>query len=92
MKNQKTHEEKWRFKRETLNLASTKAALSRERESMQTAENRGTWVAQSVKYGTLAQIMHDLTVGEFKPCIGLSAVSVEPTSDLLFPSLCPSLT
>ena len=29
----------------------------------------------------------DLMVHEFKPCIGLSAVSTEPTSDPLFPPL-----
>ena len=30
---------------------------------------------------------HDLKVCEFEPCIGLSAVSAEPTSDPLSPSL-----
>ena len=32
---------------------------------------------------------HDLLVREFKPCIGLSAVSAEPTSKTLSPSLGP---
>ena len=35
---------------------------------------------------------HDLTVGEFDPCIRLCADSAEPASDSLSPSLCPSPT
>ena len=34
---------------------------------------------------------HDLTVREFKPNVGLSAVSAEPALDPLPPFLCPSL-
>ena len=45
--------------------------------------NGGAWVTQSVKPQTLAQVIPNLAVHEFKPHIGLSAVSVEPTSDLL---------
>ena len=48
----------------------------------------GTGVAQSVKRPALGfGSAHDLTVCEFEPCIGLSAVSAEPTSDPLSPSL-----
>ena len=35
---------------------------------------------------------HDLVVHEFKPHIRLAAVSAEPASDPLSPSLCPSPT
>ena len=35
---------------------------------------------------------HDLTVREFKPCIGLCAVSAEPASDPLSPSLSACLS
>ena len=33
---------------------------------------------------------HDLTAREFEPCIRLAAVSTEPASDPLSPSLCPA--
>ena len=47
-----------------------------------------TWVAQLVKYLTLDfGSGHDLTVHEFKPCIRLASVSIEPASDPLSPSL-----
>ena len=47
---------------------------------------QGTWVAQSVKHLTFSS-GHDLTVCGFRPHIGLSAVSKEPASDYLSPSL-----
>ena len=47
--------------------------------------NWGTWLAQLVKCPTSAH--HDLTVREFEPHIGLSAVSAEPTSDPVYPLL-----
>ena len=47
-----------------------------------------SWVAQvvSVRFGS----GHDLTVCEFESHIGLFAVSTEPASEPLFPSLCSS--
>ena len=51
-------------------------------------DSRGTWVAQSVKRPTLGfGSGHDLTVHEFKPCIGLCADSMESARDPLLPSL-----
>ena len=51
----------------------------------------GAWVAQPVKHPTLAQVMIS-QVCEFKPWVGLSAVSAEPILDPLSPSLSiPSL-
>ena len=48
---------------------------------------RGTWVAQLVKHLTLGfDSGHDLTVQEWKPCIGLCANSVDPAWDSLSPS------
>ena len=38
-------------------------------------------MAQPVKRLTLAQVMHDLTVCEFKPFIGLAPVNTEPPLD-----------
>ena len=53
-------------------------------ETIMTA-SRGTWVAQSVKHLTLDfSSGHDLTVREFKPCIGLHAGRAEPAWDSLF--------
>ena len=47
----------------------------------------GAWVAQSVEHLTLGfGSGHDLTVPEFEPHLGLSAVSEEPTSHPLLPS------
>ena len=46
--------------------------------------SRGTWVAQSVKCQTLDfGSGHDLTVHEFKSCIGLHTDSTEPAWDSL---------
>ena len=48
----------------------------------------GAWVAQSVKHLTLAfSSGHDLTVGEFKPYVGLYAASREPAWDSFSVSL-----
>ena len=45
-------------------------------------------MAQSVKHPTLGfSSGHDLTVGEFEPCIGLRADNAEPAWDSLSPSL-----
>ena len=53
----------------------------------------GTWVAQLVKCLTPdLGSGHDLTVHEFKPCIGLCADSMKPAWDSLSPSLCSSPT
>ena len=53
--------------------------------------NWGTWVAQLVKRPTLDfHLGHDLTVGEFKPRIGLHTDSMEPAWDSVSPSLCSS--
>ena len=42
-----------------------------------------TWVAESVKHLILDfGSGHDLTVHEFKPCIGLCAISTEPDTGL----------
>ena len=51
-----------------------------------------SWVAQLVKHQTSAQ-GHDQAVCKFEPCIGLIAISAEPSSDLVphSLSLCPSL-
>ena len=46
----------------------------------------GTWVALLVKLPNFGS-GHDLMVGEFKPQIRLSAVSMEPASNPLSPSL-----
>ena len=54
---------------------------------------RGTWVAQSVKRPTLAQVMISQLVSS-NPMLGsvLTAWSLEPASDSVSPSLCPSPT
>ena len=54
---------------------------------------RGTWVAQSVKRPTWAQVMISHFVGS-SPESGsvLTAQSLEPASDSVSPSLCPSPT
>ena len=39
---------------------------------------RGTWEAQPVERLISAQVMHDLTVREFEPHLGLCADSSEP--------------
>ena len=52
-----------------------------------------TWVTQSVEGPTLGfGSGHDLTVHEFQPHIRLCADGVEPASDSVSPSLCPSPT
>ena len=50
---------------------------------------RGTWVAQSAKRPTLAQVMISWSVGS-SPAWGsvLTAQSLEPVSDSVSPSLC----
>ena len=45
----------------------------------------GTWVAQSVEHLTLAWDM--ISVCGLKLCMGLLAISMDPTLDLLFPPL-----
>ena len=54
-------------------------------------QNRGTWVAQSVKCLTSAQVMISLFIGS-SPVLGsvLTAQSLEPASDSVLLSLCPS--
>ena len=55
---------------------------------------RGAWVARSIKWATLGfGSGHDLRVLEFRPCVGLSADSMEPAWDSLSLFLCcsPSL-
>ena len=49
---------------------------------------RGTWVAQSVKRSTLAQVMISWFVGS-SPATGsvLTAQGLKPASDSVFPSL-----
>ena len=52
---------------------------------------RGTWVAQSIKHLTSAQVT--ISVREFEPCLGLCADSSEPGACFRFCvslSLCPS--
>ena len=51
----------------------------------------GTWVAQSVKHPTSAQVMISRFVS-LNPASGsvLRAQSLEPASDSVSPSLCPS--
>ena len=50
----------------------------------------GTWVAQLVECLTLDFCSgHDLTVCEFKPHIGLTAISTEPALDPLSPLSLP---
>ena len=53
--------------------------------------NRGTWAAQSVKCLTLAQVMISQFEGS-SPALGsvLTAQSLEPASDSVSLSLCPS--
>ena len=51
-------------------------------------EMRGAWVAQSVRHPIFdLGSGHDLTVREFKPCVGLCTDSVEPAWDSLSPFL-----
>ena len=54
-------------------------------------EYRGTWVAQSVKWPTSAQVMISRSVSS-SPTLGsvLTARSLEPVSDSVSPSLWPS--
>ena len=55
---------------------------------------RGAWVARSIKWATLGfGSGHDPRVLEFRPCVGLSADSMEPAWDSLSLFLCcsPSL-
>ena len=54
-------------------------------------QDRGTWVAQLVKCQTLAQVMNSLHVS-LSPMLGpvLTAQSLEPASDSVSLSLCPS--
>ena len=52
-------------------------------------KNRGTWVAQSVKHQTSAQVMISQFMGS-SPALGsvLTAQSLEPASDSVSPFLC----
>ena len=51
----------------------------------------GTWVAQSVEHVTSAQVMISQFVGSSSSSGSvLTAQSLEPASDSLSPSLCPS--
>ena len=54
-------------------------------------QNRGAWVAQSVKRPTLAQVMTSRFVSS-SPALGsvLTAQSLEPASDSVSLSLCAS--
>ena len=54
---------------------------------------RGAWVAQSVKHRTLAQVMI-LRSMSLSPASGsvLTAQGLEPASESVSPSLCPSPT
>ena len=53
--------------------------------------SRGAWVAQLVKRPTSAQVMISQSVSS-SPALGsvLTAQSLEPVSDSVSPSLCPS--
>ena len=52
---------------------------------------RAAWVAQSVRRPTLNfGSGHDLTLGEFKPRVGLWADSAEPAWDSLSPHPSPA--
>ena len=53
--------------------------------------HKGTWVAQSVKHLTSAQVMISQSVGS-SPASGsvLTPQSLEPVSDSVSPSLCPT--
>ena len=55
--------------------------------------SQGSWVAQSVKRPTLAQVMISQSISS-SPASGsvLTAQSLEPASDSVSPSLCPSST
>ena len=68
--------------------AGTKAlgASSKEILPVETSEERGTWVAQSVKLPT-PNFGFDLTVPGIKPSMGLLTDSMEPPWDSLSPSL-----
>ena len=55
-----------------------KALASEKNSYCQKNTSRGTWVAQSLKCPTLAQVMIDLTVHGFEPSVGLCADSSEP--------------
>ena len=56
-------------------------------------QERGTWVAHSVKCPTLGFCSgHGLTVYEIKPCIELCVDSAEPAWDSLFLSASLSLS
>ena len=58
---------------------------------MKSKPTQGTWVAQSVKWPTSAQVMISRSVSS-SPASGsvLTAQSLEPASDSVSPSLCPS--
>ena len=58
---------------------------------LRVGEGRGSWLAQSVERLTLAQVMISQFVGS-SPTSGsvLTAQSLEPASDTVSPSLCPS--
>ena len=54
---------------------------------------RGAWVAQSIKCPTSAQVTISRFVGSSSALSSvLTAHSLEPASDSVFPSLCPSPT
>ena len=64
------------------------ASLENSMEVPQKIKNRGTWVAQSVKHPTLAQVMISWSVSS-SPALGCvpTAQSLEPASDSVSPSL-----
>ena len=67
--------------------------LGRNIDNLYKFEVGGTWVAQSVKHQTLDfHSGHNLTVCEFKPCIGLHVGSAEHVWDSLSLSLSLSLS
>ena len=61
--------------------------------TLKTSRYWGAWVAQSVQCLTSAQVMISPSVG-LSPASGsvLTAQSLEPASDSVSPSLCPSPT
>ena len=68
-------------------IATEKGSLDKSHSCINTNDDEGS-LGDSVGEGSNFSSGHDLTVGELEPCIRLSAVSTEPASD----PLCPSLT
>ena len=53
-------------------------------EPLKKRKTQGAWVAQSVKCPTIdSGLVHNLTIGETEPCVGLFADSAEPAWDSL---------